>query len=214
MRFHPLPLLLVVGFLLPRGHCPAQDDPLAATLPNGRVIHFETAEQKEKFEAARSAQAARAADEARTQAQRASADQPAAAAATPGTLPSAPLPGTPPVNTSAPAFTADYYGLPKSAAWAGRKVTLAVAYVRQHSEDGATPVKFTAYTWNGRPGAAGRHMEGGWVTLVATESAARKLVVQCGTQFRYTAAGMTITMVHGVVQPLEGGKDCGVYIDY
>ncbi len=104
--------------------------------------------------------------------------------------------------------------MPSSGAWVGRKVTIAIAYVRQRSADGEAQVKFTAHTYNSRPGAASEHMKGGLVTLVATESAARKLAVQCGTQFRYTAAGMTITMIHGVVQPLEGGKEYGVFVDY
>lgn len=214
-------LLLPLAFclLLSSGRCPAQgDDPLSLTLPNGRVLHFETPEQKEKFESARAARlsAATPAPTLKT------ADHPAVASLTsPAPAPAAafpaatPLPGTPMVNTSAPAFTGDYYGLPKSGAWVGRKVTLAVAYVRQRSADGEVPVRFSAYTWNGRPGAASEHMEGGWVTLVATESAARKLVVQAGTQFRYTVSGMTITMLHGVVQPLTGqDKGFGVYIDY
>ncbi len=201
IRVDPILLPVTLCLLLSIGRCPAQDDPLSLTLPNGRVLHFESEEQKQKFEAARIA-----ATPTPTVTSTAAVSTPSVA------LP--PLPGTPPVNTSAPTFTGDYYGLPKSGAWVGRKITLAVAYVRQKSEDGATPVKFSACTWNGRPGAASEHVEGGKVTLIASESAARKLVVQCGTQFRYTAAGMTITMLHSVVQPLEGGKDYGVFVDY
>ena len=205
MGVYDILLPVTLCLLLSISRCPAQDDSLSLTLPNGRVLHFESEEQKQKFEAGRAAQAARLA----------ATPTPTVAPATPEpSLVLPPLPGTPPVNTSAPTFTSDYYGLPKSGAWNGRKVTLAVAYVRQQSEDGSTPVKFTARTWNGRPGAAGSHMEGGYVTLVATEGAARKLVVQCGTDFRYTAAGMTITMLHGVVQPLEGGKGYGIFVDY
>ena len=51
MGVYDILLPVTLCLLLSISRCPAQDDSLSLTLPNGRVLHFESEEQKQKFEA-------------------------------------------------------------------------------------------------------------------------------------------------------------------
>lgn len=202
----------------------AQDaDPLAVTLSNGKVVHFQSAEQKEKFEAARAGVASRAA----------LATTPLRTVPPPSAAPQTPPTETPKatpldlrlgrtalddvpkrngvVNVTAPVFTADYYLLAPST-WVGKKVTLAVAYLTRQdgapTTDGLT--RMQASTWNDRPGSGGDHVPGGGMTVLANPETATKLMQQCGTRLVYTGGWrVKITLIRGEIteiKPADGAE--------
>ncbi len=173
---------------------------LTVTLPTGKVVHFQTLEQKEKFEAA---QAARA-QQIRTQA---AAAQPTAE---PFTLGHTALDEKPTangkVNPTAPTFTADYYMFaPES--WAGKQVTLSVAFV--HPLEDAQPrpdglVQMESLTYNDMTGALGGQSSGGYLTVLAKPEVASRLVQQCGTKYQYNGGRIKTTIIKGELRHFDG----------
>lgn len=192
-------LLLCVSVTMANGQ---ETDPLAAVLPNGKVVHFQTPEQKAKFEAARQRQAVTTAT-----------PQPAATAppATKFTNSMDAPSGHGVVNSAAPPFTASYYLLdPES--WVGKKITLAVAYVKANDEqvrpDGR--VQMIAATWNSSATTAGDQDSGGSIIVLAKPKVASQLVQQCGNTMQYLGWGhYKVTMIHGEIGKLENvrGED-------
>jgi hypothetical protein len=204
---------LLTCFCVLAGNAAAQaPDPLTVTLPSGKVVHFESAEQKAKFEAARTTAASKA--------------QPTAAPTSkPSDLGHSALDEKPRasgggINTSAPAFTADYYMAdPKS--WEGKKVTLSVAYVipgnpaaEEERTDGMS--QMTALTSNNDPSAAGTQDFGGTMIILAPPDVARRLVEQCGTRLRFDSHGVRATMIRGQIEKLAAGakeKEYGFFVN-
>ena len=198
-------LLLSVGLAL---HAPAQDaDPLAVTLPNGKVVHFQSAEQKAKFEAA-------------SQRKVLAAPAPSTPTPTPvhhaqlGSSMDAPANGgTGIVNPSAPPFTASYYMM-APATWVGKKMTLAVAYVHERT-DAARPdgmVELTASTWNSSVTSGGDQDSGGNMVIVATPKGATRLMQQCGASMQYLGWGRyKVTMIKGEMTELVSKGDKARY---
>ena len=197
----------------------AQDaDPLAVTLPNGKIVHFQSPEQKEKFEAAQRRKEQMSAVAAAT-----ATPAPTATRATLGSALDAPASSTSGiVNTSAPPFTASYYLL-APATWVGKKVTLAVAYVdvRNEADRADGLVQMSASTWNSSATVGGDQDHGGWITILATPAAASRIVQQCGTSLQYSNGyRVKVTMIHGEISVMEtvkgenrGSKKYGFRVD-
>lgn len=211
-----LPLIVLIGLATLAN---AQNaDPLAVTLPSGKVIHFQSDEQKARYEAALQKRAI----------------SPAAVSAVPSTETAKPHSTdagstattneqsvSAKVNASAPAFTADYYtAMPDG--WAGRKITLSVAYFSTSGDESEKVdglQRLTAQTYNTTPGLAGSQSFGGHITVFATPEAAAKLLQQCGTRYQYQASGwLKTTLIKGEFRPMEAKgaakaqKEFAVYV--
>lgn len=197
----------------------AQDaDPLAVTLPSGKVVHFQTDEQKARYEAALQKRTISpvAAPPANAESSKLHSPETTGTNATADEKPVSAR-----VNASAPAFTADYYTA-TPAGWEGKKITLSVAYFSMSgggSENADGLQRLTAQTYNTTPGIAGSQSFGGHITVLATPGAAAKLLQQCGTRYQYQASGwLKTTLIKGEFRPLEdkdsakASKQFAVYV--
>ncbi len=182
-----------------------EDDSLTATLPSGKVVHFETEEQKAKFLAARERMAM-------------TPPAPAVASATPGASPKGATHLTPEatpqmngkVNVNAPTFTADYY-LFAPETWDGKQVTVSVAYLQRENatrSDGL--VAFTAVTY-GTLQMSGEQHFGGEMTVLATTEAASRISSLAGTRYQYNGWGTKTVLFKGTFKKSQGGKK-GYYL--
>ncbi len=211
--------LVTGGFCLAAPHfARAQDaDDLSVTLPNGKVLHFQTEEQKERFEAAREAQA--------TKLQQAAAQ---AIEQTPAprkelghtALDEVPATGGK-VNLAAPTFTADYYmAAPES--WVGRPITLSVALVRPIDEkpraDGLRELE--ALTYNNDVKGFGSQNAGGYIMIMAKPDVAFDLIQRCGTRYQYNWNRLKTTLIKGELRKFSkidsssmGSKTYGFFVE-
>ncbi len=188
---------------------PAQeDDPLAVTLPSGKVVHFETEEQKAKFLAARARMAAPAPVAASPTATPATASADIArttAEATPQTNGK--------INVNAPTFTADYY-LFAPQTWEGKQVTVSVAYIRRENStrpDGLVELDANTY---GTLQATGEQHHGGHLMIVATPAAAERISSLAGTRFQTGGWGTKTTLFKGTFKKSDvGSKGYYLYVD-
>ncbi len=197
------PLLISLAAVLFALPSLAQDaDSLAVTLPSGRVVHFETEEQKAKFLAGRER----------------AAMTPPAPAATPGASPSRVAHLTPEatpqmngkVNVNAPTFTADYY-LFAPETWDGKQVTVSVAYLqRENATRSDKLVEFTAITY-GTLQVAGEQHFGGEMTVLATPEAASRISSLAGTRYQYNGWGTKTVLFKGTFKKSPSGKK-GYYL--
>ena len=177
-------------------------DPLAVTLPSGRVVHFQTEEQKARFQAAQ-ARVHTAAVTAQTEAEQKS-EKPFTLGKTAAEH-SAPLGGT--VNVTAPTFTADYYLGTAPETWVGKSLVLSVAYLRPLDE-GGTPTarkdgmrELYAVTWGNIAAGSDQNSGGGLVVLAPPEVATR-LVQSCGTQLTWLGGRYRTFLVKGELSVL------------
>ena len=202
-------LILAGAFCALHGYA-QEDDPLAVTLPNGKVVRFETEEQKAKFVAAR----ARAAAATPTPAVVASSGAPAMVSNGMGHTAADVLPvmnGK--VNVNAPTFTADYY-LFAPETWEGKSITLSVAYIRRQESSRADGlVELRAHTY-GTLQATGEQRQGGSMMIVATPAAAQRISALAGTGYQYGGWGTKTTLFKGTFKKSEvGGKGYFLYVD-
>ena len=202
-------LLLLCAFCAVPSLLQAQEaDPLAVTLPNGKIVHFDSPERKAQFEAARQRKALPAAAPA------AEAAASSAPRATLGSSLDAPANGgTGIVNTAAPAFTANYYLL-APATWVGKSVTLAVAYVTPRNETSRSDglVQMSAMTWNNSPRSGGDQDPGGRLTILATPPEASRIMQQCGTNLQWTGYGrVKVTLIKGKMSVLADNANSNQY---
>lgn len=181
------------------------EDPLAVTLPSGKMVHFQSEDQKSAFLAAKARTAA------------GSGAAPTAASAqpqpTPANLGTTALDAKPAmggrVNVNAPTFTADYY-LFAPETWVGKQITLSVADLRPVEiaprADGM--LMFQANTYGSyQAGAGQRH--GGYLTVLATSAAAARIALLAGTSVHYNASGVKMTLIKGQFAELTGGTSNG-----
>ncbi len=175
---------------------------LTVTLPTGKVVHFQTPEQKEKFEAARAAQIAR------TQQEQAKPQPTAAPTAMPSSLGHTALDDQPAasgkVNPTAPTFTADYY-MAAPDTWVGKQITLSVAYLhiytRKEREDGLKEVM--AFTYNNSQGGANNQLSGGNIAILAKPDVMFRLMQLCGTHWQYNGALLKTTLIRGEIRKAD-----------
>ena len=202
------PFLALLLCLLP---CTAlaQDDPLSVTLPSGKIVHFQTAEQRDAFVSAR--------DRAKQLVTPTPSPTPNSRSRLGGTALDERPTGTGGVNISAPTFTADYY-LPSADSWVGKSITLSVAYLHLHNEtpraDGMK--QLDAYTW-GRVHTTGDQHPGGVMTILASPAAAQRLLTQCGSTLHFGSGGVQTTLIHADIAVLKtiatGQKEYGLIVD-
>ena len=197
-------VLLAASFLVVTalGGVHAQDSvsDLTVTLPTGKVVHFQTQEQKEKFEAARAAQLART--------QQAKPQPAAAPAVTPNDLGHTSLDEKPTlsgkVNPTAPTFTADYY-MAAPDTWVGKPITLSVAYFQMYTqkerEDGLKEVE--ASTFNNSQGGANIQLSGGEMAILAKPDVMFRLMQLCGTHYQYNGALVKTTLIRGEIRKVD-----------
>ena len=167
------------------------DDPLAVTLPSGKVLHFQTEEQKTKYLAAKERLATGS-----------PAPAPAAVRPTPAPMGSAAMDEQPAmsgkVNVNAPTFTADYYMLAPET-WEGKQVTLSVAYLKPKEAgtrtDGMRELR--AATWGVYQNRYHHHRSGGDFTILATPAAAERISLLAGTDLEYDGTGVKLTLIKG-----------------
>ena len=199
-------ILLCISSLFCLAWASAQDvDPLAVTLSNGKVVHFPSAEQKAKFEAAqqRKLQAVSATP----------TPQPIHHAQLGSALDAPSQSGTGVVNTSAPPFTANYY-MVAPATWVGKSITLAVAYVTPGNDaaraDGL--VQLTANTWNSSVRVGGDQDAGGRIVILATPPEATRIMQQCGTALQWIGFGrIKVTLIKGQMTALADQSNATQY---
>ena len=191
-------LVLAVVILLPLAATAQVTESLEVTLPTGKIVHFQTAEQKQKYEAARAAAAARG--------QQATKSDQAAASDSNKLPPLSSLGHTALdeqprkngiVNVMAPTFTAQYY-MAAPETWVGKQVTLSVAYLTARNEgpraDGMRQLQ--AATWGIQPGVVDQN-PGGSLTILATPDAALKLLNLCGSQLQFNSSGVKLSLIRG-----------------
>ena len=206
-------------FLAVAGWAAAQDvvSDLTVTLPSGKVVHFQTEEQKEKFEAARAAQAARV-QQAQAKAAEEHPPQPFELGHT--ALDEKPT-ANGKVNVNAPTFTADYYMIAPET-WAGKQVTLSVAYVRPEPgaarSDGLQPL--WAETYNTMGGIYNGTRFGGSIIILAKPEIAARLMQQCGTSSQYMWDRLKTTLIKGelkkagaVASTATSMREYGFFVD-
>lgn len=105
-------------------------------------------------------------------------------------------------NISAPMFTAHYYlGAPET--WVGKKVTLSVAYLERRGEaraDGLAPM--WASTWNHSNNNTYYGQDsGGVIEVLASQKAALKLQILCGSSIQWSPSGwLKTSMIKGTFQ--------------
>ena len=199
-------ILFVLSLLVCLSAACAQDaDPLAVTLPNGKIVHFPNAEQKAKFEAAQQRKLQMAA---------ATPTPPPIHHAQLGSALDAPAQsGTGLVNTSAPPFTANYYVI-APATWVGKSITLAVAYVTADNEGARADglVQLTANTWNNSVVYGGDQSPGGNLVILATPAEAVRIMQQCGTTMQWMGyARLKVTMIKGQMTALADQRNVTRY---
>lgn len=195
-------LLAAAGFVS------AQDavSDLTVTLPSGKTVHFQTEEQKEKFEAARAIQAAKL---QQAQAKAAEEHPPK-----PFELGHTALDEKPTmngkVNPNAPTFTAEYYMLaPES--WAGKQITLSVASLRPY-QGSARPdgdQVLLAETYNQMNSEYFGARFGGSILVMAKPEIATKLMMQCGTGNQYLYDRLKTTLIKGELRKLSSPATMG-----
>ena len=202
--------LTVFASLLWAIHGFAQEsDPLSATLPSGRVVHFETEDQKAKFVAARERVAAATPIPAA-----APVGIPAAASLGMGHTAADVIPAMGgKVNVSAPTFTADYY-LFAPETWVEKPITVSAAYVRRENSsrtDGLVELRANTYgTFQGN----GEQREGGHLMIVATPAAAERISTLAGARYQYNGFGLKTTLFKGTFKKSSvGEKGYYVYVD-
>lgn len=180
-KFLPFPLLVLcaAGVI-------AQDaasDPLAYTLPNGKVLHFETPEQKAKFLAARE----------RLTPPQAARPAPTAPAVFP--MGNTALDHTETVSGKvdlrAPKFSARYYMF-DPASWVGKEITLGVMYVRASTGSGLVHART-----GGAYGRHGRNAEDEEIDILTSPEIAGRLVTQCGTTPQLQGSRFKVTLIKG-----------------
>ena len=202
-------LLILVGTLCALPLHAQEDDSLAVTLPSGRVVHFETEEQKAKFVAAR-ARVAAATPIAAT-----STGAPAMVSNGMGHTAADVVPAmNGKVNVNAPTFTADYYQFAPET-WVDKSVTLSVAYIQRRNTtraDGLVELQANTY---GTLQATGEQHHGGYLTIVATQAAAERISTLAGTRYQYNNGGNTkTTLFKGTFKKSEvGSKGYYLYVD-
>lgn len=207
--------LILAPFLFATACLRAQDaDPLSYTLPNGKVLHFETAEQRAKFLTA----GERAAQGTFQQPVPAASPRPSPAAFPAGaSTPTETYAGPGVGNPGAPMLTADYYTL-RPETWLGKQITLSVAYVHpansEPRDDGL--VQLEAHTYGIVGGASGPR-SGGWIMILAKPAAAQRVSSVCGTTYQYTAAGGKMSIIKGEMTVLKTSsnshKEYGLFVD-
>ena len=202
MRF----LILAMAVVLPALPAAAQtEDPLAYTLPSGKVVHFQSAEQKDAFVASR--------ERMHHAAAQAASPTPVPAASPSAGLGHTALDDKPAasgkVNVNAPTFTAHYYMFAPET-WVGKKVTLSVGYLQMRNEapraDGMR--RFEASTY-GVTQFSGSQDFGGSLTILAAPAAADRIVTLCGTTIQYNGNGMKMSLLHGEFQVLNADTTTG-----
>ena len=198
MRFACLLATLCLPLL---AHAQA-DDPLAVTLPSGKVLHFQTEEQKAKYLAAK---------------ERLASGSPAPAPATeavrptPAPMGSAAMNEQPAmsgkVNVNAPTFTADYYMLAPET-WEGKQITLSVAYLKpkdaEARADGMRELR--AATWGVYQNRYHHHRSGGDLTILATPAAAERISMLAGSTLEYDGTGVKLTLIKGKFTQIKDGS--------
>ena len=186
-----------------------ESDPLSVTLPSGRVVHFETEDQKAKFVAARERVAAATPAPAAPP-----ASVPAVASTGMGHTAADAVPAmSGRVNVSAPTFTADYYLLAPDT-WVEKPVTVSAAYVRRENSsraDGLVELRANTY---GTLQGNGEQREGGHLMIVATPAAAERISTLAGTHYQYNGYGLRTTLFKGTFKKSSvGEKGYYVYVD-
>ncbi len=212
--------LFTLAILLAAGPARLRADDLSVTLPNGKVVTFQSAEQKAKFEAALNRRSTSTNPVVGQEAQpqkttpapmghTALDEQPTAVAS---------------VNIKVPQLTADYY-LANPETWLGKRVALSVAYVESTSQPntGSGLQSLLAYTYNVRPGSVDHHpMAGGKIIVLVKPEHAEQLTTLCGSKLRLQDDFVKTTLIHGEFRALEnsgnasadpGVPNYGLYVD-
>ena len=198
-------------FLAAAGLAPAQDavSDLTVTLPSGKTVHFQSEDQKEKFEAARAIQTAKV--------QQAQAKDAEDHPPKPFELGHTALDEKPQmngkVNPNAPTFTAEYYMIaPES--WAGKQVTLSVAYLRPYTGAGRSDGNqfLLAETYNQMNGEYYNGRFGGSILVMAKPEVASRLMVQCGTRHQYVYDRLKTTLIRGELKKLDSPSPVGTSV--
>lgn len=177
----------------------AQDtDPLSVTLPSGRVVHFQTEEQKARFQTAQ-ARVHTAAVTAQSESAQKS-EKPFTFGHTAADHPAQTGGGT--VNVNAPTFSADYYLGAAPETWVGKSLVLSVAYLRPAGEMGFSETgkdgmrQLYASTW-GNIAAGSDQNSGGGMMILAPPEVATRLLQSCGTQLTWMGGRYRTFLVKG-----------------